>query len=285
MDGKDDLNVKIAILGSAGQLGSGIFKTFHDKKNITAVPYTRTDIDITDFQRTHERLKNDTPDMIINCAAYNRVDSAETETKQAFLVNAFAVGELAKLCNALRIPLVHFSTDYVFGQNKNRTTPYFETDAPAPINVYGESKLKGEQLVSENCEKYFIIRTSGLYGQNGRNFVHTMLSRAKTHRETKVVSDQIITPTWTRDIIDVLENIIFSNEYGIYHVTPHGETSWHGFAKRIFEKAHPSHICIPCTSQEYPLPAQRPSYSVLKSAKTAPQRTWEESLDAYLSSL
>ena len=277
--------MKIAILGSAGQLGSDIFKTFHDTNNITAVPYARTDIDITHFQKTRERLKNDTPDMIINCVAYNRVDSAETEAKQAFLVNAFAVGELAKLCKDMDIPLVHFSTDYIFGQNKNRAKPYVETDTPAPINRYGESKLKGEQLIAENCAKYFIIRTSGLYGQSGRNFVHTMLSRAKTHSETKVVNDQIVTPTWTQDIIDVLNDIIFSNMYGIYHVTPRGETSWHGFAKRIFEKAHPAHACVPCTSAEYPLPARRPSYSVLESVKIVPKRRWEESLDAYLASL
>ena len=276
--------MNIVLLGAHGQLGSEIAGARY-ALNARILPFTRSVLDITDFPKMQKTLLKEAPDMVINSAAYTRVDDAETEKEHAFLVNATAVGELAKLCGDMDIPLVHFSTDYVFGGEQDRKTPYTETDQPSPINRYGESKLKGEELIAENCKKYFIIRTSGLYGRNGQNFVKTMIARAKTQGHTKVVDDQITVPTWTHDILDALPDILASREYGIYHVTPNGHTSWFEFAKKIFETANPAHLCIPCASRDYPLPAKRPFYSVLKSAKISPRRSWEESQSAFLQSL
>ena len=275
--------MKIALLGASGQLGSEFLKHFTRHSDIT--PYTRKTFDITDFQKAQQALKQDKPGIVINCTAYNRVDDAETNTEKAFLINAFSVENLAKICADLDIPLVHFSTDYVFGKDFKHKKPYTESSKPGPLNIYGKSKLKGEELIKQNCSKHFIIRTAGLYCLSGNNFVKTMLRFAKEKDEIKVVDDQITAPTWTQDIIDLLHGIITSENYGFYHITPKGETSWYNFAQEIFKITGAKVKCVPCTTKEYPLSAKRPAYSVLESTKTAPKRTWQESLNACLKTL
>jgi dTDP-4-dehydrorhamnose reductase len=226
------------------------------------------------------------PDVVINCAAYNLVDRAESEPDAAFAVNALGVRTLAAICRDLDCTLVHFSTDYVFGLEAGRATPYHETDAPGPLSVYGLSKLTGEYLVRALCPKHVVIRTCGLYGVSGSggkggNFVETMLRLVEQRRPLRVVSDQICTPSYTVDVADAAARLLASGGQGIYHLTNSGSCSWHQFAAAIFELAGVKVDLTAITTQEYGAAAGRPAYSVLAS-RLPPLRGWRDALAAYL---
>jgi dTDP-4-dehydrorhamnose reductase len=280
--------VKYAVLGAAGQLGRDLLPRLPGE----AVPLTRADADLTDPASLRAALERVRPDVVVNCAAYNFVDRAESEPEAAFRVNAWAVRDLAGVCRDLGCLLVHFSTDYVFGLDDSRRTPYLETDAPGPVSAYGLSKLVGEYLVRALCPRHLLIRTCGLYGVwgvggKGGNFVETMLRLAGEGRPLRVVADQVCTPSYAADVAAGAAALIESGRTGLYHLTSGGSCSWHEFADAIFTLAGVRADLTPITSREYGAAARRPAYSVLDGGAAAragagPLRPWREALAAYL---
>ncbi|OGB86874.1 dTDP-4-dehydrorhamnose reductase [candidate division WOR-1 bacterium RIFCSPLOWO2_02_FULL_46_20] len=280
--------MKIAIIGADGQLGTDLSKVIAKDEQI---PLTINDIDITNKEKTFAVLKKHAPDVVINTSAYHQVDKCEEELQPAFAVNTFGVKYLARACREIGSTLVHISTDYVFDGGKDR--PYLETDMPNPQSVYAISKLAGEQCVKYVLDKYFIVRSSGLYGEagclgkGGGNFVEGMLKRATSQSEIKVVTDEVLAPTYTLDLANKIYELIRTRHYGLYHIVNHGQCSWHEFAVKIFELLG-RHITIhKITAKEFITIARRPKYSVLKNEglarlKMDNLRSWQDALKAYL---
>lgn len=263
---------RIAIIGADGQLGTDLVKTLQSDSHIELFPLTHKDIEITDEGIVKKVLDAISPNIVINTAAFHRVDDCETYIDKAFLVNVFAQKKLACYCAEKNQTLVYISTDYVFGLDTQRVTPYKEIDAPGPLNVYGLSKLTGEYFTRYICKKYFIIRSCGLFGSTpssvkGGNFVETMLKLAKEKGHIRVVDDQILTPTYTVDLAKQMHKLITTEHYGLYHITPQGECSWYEFAKEIFHLTKTKVKLTPVTSKEFYTPAKRPKYSVLENAE------------------
>jgi dTDP-4-dehydrorhamnose reductase len=256
------------------------------------VPLTRVQADLTQPDTLRAALTQLRPDVVVNCAAYNFVDKAENEPPAAVAVNAWAVRDLALVCRDLGCTLVHFSSDYVFGLDEGRRTPYVEGDAPGPVSVYGLSKLAGEYLVRALCPRHFVIRTCGLFGVwgsggKGGNFVETMLRVAGQCKPLRVVADQTCTPSYTVDVAAATAALVATGRHGLYHLTNGGATTWHDFAAAIFELAGVRADLTPITSREFGAAARRPGYSVLAPAAYAaaglpPLRPWREALAAYL---
>lgn len=277
-----------AVLGAAGQLGREFCKRLSG--NVTAL--TRERIDLNRPEMVRRVLLDLRPDVLINCAAFNLVDRAETESVAAFAVNTHGVREMARACREIDCTLVHFSTDYVFGLDAARRTPYAESDAPGPINVYGTSKLASEYLLRSCCPKHFVIRTCGLYGVwgsggKGGNFVETMLRLAQAGKPLRVVADQVCTPTYAADLANAVLGLIATKRYGLYHLTNNGACSWYEFARAIFELGGIRADLTPIPSTDYPAPARRPFYSVLdtslyESLHVSPLRPWRTALEGYL---
>jgi dTDP-4-dehydrorhamnose reductase len=228
------------------------------------------------------------PDVVVNCAAYNFVDRAETEPEAALEINAWGPRELALICRDLDCVLVHFSTDYVFGLESGRRQPYAVTDAPGPVSVYGLSKLAGEYLVRSLCPKHFLIRTCGLYGVwgsggKGGNFIETMLRFANQGKAIRVVDDQTCTPSYTFDVASAAVILMQTQRFGLHHLTNSGSCTWHEFAQTIFEAAGLQPSLMAITSREFGAAACRPGYSVLApSGDLPPIRPWREAVAAYL---
>lgn len=259
--------IKTLIIGADGMLGFDLCKVFPD-----AVKLTHKDIDITDREQVLESIRKINPNLVINAAAYTDVDGCEDKQELALQVNGYGPGYIAEACNEIDATLVHFSTDYVFDGSKNE---YLESDTPDPINVYGHSKLLGEQKIAENLDDYRIIRISWLFGTHGKNFVETMLRLSGEMAQVRVVNDQFGKPTYTVDLANKITEIA-ELEAGIYHVTNEGICSWYEFASAVIGNT------IPCTSEEFPRKARRPKYSVLVNTKTKLMRHWEEALKDYL---
>jgi dTDP-4-dehydrorhamnose reductase len=282
--------VSIAIIGAAGQLGRDLCTRLGDE----AVPLTHRDVDLIDRSSLRGVLTNlsPAPRTVVNCAAFNHVDDAETRPADAFAVNVFGVRELSLICRELNCVLVHFSTDHVFGIDCDRREPYDELAVPGPLSVYGLSKLAGEYFVRANCPRHFIVRTCGLYGLygsggKGRNFVETMARLAAERRPIRVVNDQTCTPTYTADLAEAVWQLLGTDAFGLYHWTNGGSCTWYEFACEIFRQAGLSAECSPITTEQYGARAARPSYSVLATAKFqqlgfAPPRHWTQALGAYL---
>jgi dTDP-4-dehydrorhamnose reductase len=228
----------------------------------------------------------------VNCAAYNFVDKAETDRETAFKVNELGVHSLADACASASARLVHFSTDYVFGDNATRHASYSEEDPPGPVSYYGETKLAGEQSVFDASLANLVIRTCGLYGVwgsggKGGNFVETMLRLAGQGKPLRVVNDQRCTPSYTSDVADATVQLIARGASGLFHVTNSGDCTWFEFAAEIFRLSGLKPDLTPITSAEFGAAAKRPAYSVLSTAKLAsflgnPLRPWQEALAAYL---
>lgn len=259
--------IKTLILGAGGMLGYDLCKIFPD-----AVKLTHKDIDITDRELVLKSVRKIKPELVINAAAYTDVDGCEDRQELALQVNGYAPGYIAEVCNEIAATLVHFSTDYVFDGSKKE---YTESDIPHPINVYGSSKLLGEQKIAENLDDYRIIRISWLFGTHGKNFVETMLRLSGEMAQVRVVNDQFGKPTYTVDLANKITEIA-ELEAGIYHVTNEGVCSWYEFASAVINNT------VPCTSEEFPRKARRPKYSVLVNTKTEPMRHWKEALKDYL---
>ena len=279
--------MRVLVIGASGQLGTDLVKVMDDWD---LVPMTHADLDICDFVYARKVLEEKKPNIVINTAAFNRVDDCEEEVSKAFWVNAFAVRNLAKICADLDCVLVHISTNYVFDGRKGE--PYAEDAPPNPLSVYGTSKLVGEYFVRNICPRHFVIRTSGLYGvagsrAKGGNFVETMIRLAEEGRPIRVVNDQVLTPTYTRDLAEKIEELIQTEVYGLYHITNSGECSWYEFAAKIFELLDLNPDLGPTTTAEYGAQARRPAYAVLarnklKELELNDLRPWQEALEAYL---
>jgi len=273
---------KILILGSQGMLGQDLVKIF---SGLDLILWDKEEIDITDKVQVETKIKDLKPDIIINCAAYTNVDGCESNMGLATMVNGLAVGYLVDFCQQINAVLVQISTDYVF-DGKNQGGYAEDSQAFAPVNVYGASKLLAEKAILGKLEKYYLIRTSWLYGQHGKNFVDTILRSAKEKSELKVINDQFGKPTYTIDlakqILYILDNDL---AFGIYHVTNEtkaGGITWFDFAQKIIGLAGLKVVVKPCTTAEYPLPAKRPAYSAINNTKLPPLRNWEDALKEYL---
>ncbi|HUI41266.1 MAG TPA: dTDP-4-dehydrorhamnose reductase [Terriglobia bacterium] len=256
--------MKVLLIGALGQLGSDLPRVLRAD---TLVPLSHSDIEITDPTSVRRAFEQHRPEVVINTAAFHRVDDCETEIERAFQVNAFAVRTLAQACRQCSAVLVHFSTDYVFDGEK--TEPYAETDSPRPLSVYGASKLAGEYLLEATLDRHFLVRTCGLYGAGGSrskggNFVETMLRLAAHGKPIRVVSDQVVTPTYTADLARKVGQLITSEAYGLYHITNGGACSWFEFAGAIFELAGVEADLHPISSAAFGAAARRPAYSVMR---------------------
>ena len=279
--------MRVVMIGANGQLGSDLVSlgTAWD-----LIPLTRRELDICDFVHCRTVLSGARPDLVINTAAFNRVDDSEDEPSSAFWANTYAVHNLARICGELDYRLLHISTDYVFGGEKR--IPYTEEDPPNPLNVYGVSKLAGEYFVRDLCPKHFVVRTSGLYGVAGSrgksgNFVETMIRLAKEGRPIRVVDDQVLTPTYTHDLAQKIKELSDTEAYGLYHITNAGHCSWHEFAARIFALLGLNPDFEPTTTAAFGAKARRPAYSVLAHRNLQAigidiLRPWTEALEAYL---
>jgi dTDP-4-dehydrorhamnose reductase len=280
--------MRTVVLGAPGQLGRDLVPRLGGE----VVPLGRADADLTDAPNLRARLTDLRPDVVVNCAAYNFVDQAESEPGAAFAVNAWAVRDLAAVCRDLDCTLVHFSTDYVFGLDGTRTTPFTEADAPGPVSAYGLSKLAGEYLVRGTCPKHIVIRTCGLYGVwgsggKGGNFVETMLRVAGQGKPLRVVNDQRCTPSFTADVAATTADLIATRAHGLYHVTNGGDCTWYELAREIFRVSGVNADLTPITSAEFRAAARRPPYSVLSNDRLRTvgvglPRPWPDALAAYL---
>ena len=258
----------VLVTGSNGQLANCIKDIEKQYEGLNIIYTDYQELNICDSNQLDAFFKsNQKIDYCINCAAYTAVDKAEIEFDKAFEINATGAKNLAIVCSEQGVVLIHISTDFVFDGQK--TEPYNESDTANPINVYGASKLKGEVEIKQTLETYFIIRTSWLYSEHGNNFMKTMLKLAETRDEISVVSDQIGAPTYGRDLSKFLIEIITSssNNFGVYHYSNEGQTSWCGFAKAILEPYEHATSVIPILSSQHPRAAIRPKYSVLNIEK------------------
>jgi dTDP-4-dehydrorhamnose reductase len=277
-----------ALIGAGGQLGQELCVAFGS--NVTPVP--RESLDLARPEMIGPVLEQFHPRGVISCAAYNHVDRAESEAQAAFAVNALGVRELARCCRALDCPLVHFSTDHVFGLDVGHNRPYQETDTPGPASVYGASKLAGEYFARALCPKHYVIRTCGLYGHRGSggkgtNFVEAILRRARTGAGLRVVDDQRCTPTSAADLARAVAPLIDTGAYGLYHITNSGSCTWFEFAAAILAEADMRVEVQPISSAAYAAAARRPGYSVLDCNRydrlgLAARRPWREALAEYL---
>lgn len=269
--------MKVLVTGANGMLGSDLCPMLEDA-GFEVIETTIDELDITDEKNVDAVINDVKPDYVIHCAAYTNVDKAEEEFDTAELINAKGTENIAKACKKNDSVLVYISTDYVFDGEKN--TPYIPADKTNPINAYGLTKLHGEQAVQEICDKYYIMRTSWLYGHHGKNFVETMISIAN-NPEVKVVDDQTGCPTWTVDLADAIITLLDEEaDYGIYHACGGGSTSWYGFAKEIYNLMKLDVNLKPCTTADFPRPAKRPEYSIMDNDGLL--RDWKLALNEYI---
>jgi dTDP-4-dehydrorhamnose reductase len=284
--------MRVLIIGVNGQLGTDLHRAL---KDFEVVPLAHADIEITDMTSVKKSLKKHKPDVVINTAAFVRVDDCEVEMDRAFLVNALGARNVAVVAQELGARLVHISTDYVFGgEGQPRSTPYTEFDTPAPLNTYGRSKLAGEESVRNLCLRHFIVRSSALFGVagasgKGGNFVETMLRLAKERDELGVVKDQVFSPTYTKDLARKITQLINTEYYGTFHITNKGACSWYEFTQEILRLAKLKTPVVPITSDQYPQKAKRPHYSILDNYHLRllgmdDLRPWQEALEDYMRS-
>jgi dTDP-4-dehydrorhamnose reductase len=270
----------ILVVGNKGMLGQELMALLGDAARGVDVG----EIDITDLDSVQRVLLTLKPRVVVNAAAYTNVDGCESNVELAMQVNGEGVAHLAMISKEIGAKLVQVSTDYVFDGGKG--TPYQEDDAPAPLSIYGESKLAGEMNTAFNPD-HLIVRTQWLYGHAGKNFVETMLKLGPERGELRVVDDQIGSPTWTYDLAQAIKALIDKDCRGTYHAANAGFVSWCGFATEIFRLAGLSVKAHAIPTSEYPLPAKRPLYSTLDCSKLiqdtgfAPQ-PWQEALKRYL---
>jgi dTDP-4-dehydrorhamnose reductase len=283
--------LKIAIIGSNGQLGSELCEQLEEKHQVIGL--THADIDIIKIDQVKTVLTEINPEVIINTAAYHNLPECEKNPDISFQVNAIGALNLAKTATDIGSVLVQFSTDYVFDGEKRE--PYLEKDLTNPLNIYAMTKLNGEILIKNYCPRFFIIRTSGLYGKTvcrakGSNFITTMEKAAIQRDVVKVVNDEILTPTPVFEIAQNTARLIETEGFGLYHMTCEGQCSWFEFAGVIFKELKLKTPLISCTSDEFPSEIKRPSYSVLenhklKSVNLNHMTHWKDALIKYLRKL
>lgn len=277
----------VAVTGAAGQLGAELCRQLGPQ----AVALDRATLDVADAEAVHYVLRKMRPTAVFNPAAYTKVDLAEDEPEQAAAINVQAVQNLADVCREIDCPLVHFSTDYVFGAESPSPRPWREDDPVSPLGVYAQTKLAGEER-ARTWHKHFVVRTCGLYGHPGRwhtgpNFVDTMLRLGRQRPKLRIVFDQICTPSFTRDVAAAALFLAQTGAYGTYHVTNTGAVAWCDFARQVFKIAGLNVDIEPITAAEYGAKAPRPSYSVMDTGKYGALggpalRSWDAALADYL---
>lgn len=275
--------IHVLVTAKDGQLGQCFQSLAVKHPNIQFVFKSSSDLDITNTANIEDALKDHTFDYCINCAAYTAVDKAEEAIELADKVNHIGAKLLAESCKKFNVTLIHVSTDFVF--DGKATVPYLEDDITNPLGVYGKTKLAGEQAISNVLENYFIIRTSWLYSEYGNNFLKTMLRLSKERNEIGVVGDQVGSPTYARDLADMILRLIESKNtsYGVYHYSNKGVVSWYDFAKEIFKLSDSSITLNKIETKDYPTAAIRPKYSVLHTERISKLLdlkipNWKESL-------
>ena len=276
--------MKVLVTGANGQLGYDVVKELQ-RQNIECYGASRQDFDIVDFEVMEKFITNYMPDAVIHCAAYTAVDKAEDEQGLCQLVNASATENIAEICKKINAKMLYISTDYVFDGTKDGF--YEVDDKPNPINVYGKTKLIGEQVVQRILEKYYIVRISWVFGEHGNNFVKTMLRLGRKYKELNVVADQYGSPTYTADLAPLLVDMIQTEKYGIYHATNEEVCTWAEFAEEIFKIAGMDVKVNYITAAEYPTRAKRPINSRLNKEKLnrnnfSKLRNWDEALKEFL---
>ncbi len=276
--------MKILIIGSKGMLGQELAKVFADQE---LTLWDRDEIDITKPEDYGLKITEVGPDLIINAAAMNDVDGIEADDTMAKLVNGNAVGSIADICSILGILMVHYSTDYVFAGTKKEG--YTENDVPEPVSKYGETKLLGERVLKQTTSEYYLIRTSRLFGAASpmpgtkASFVDKILEKAKAGGEISLVDEEVSAPTYVVDLAKRTREILAARKpYGIYHVTNSGSCTWYGFGTKVLELAGLTVPVKAVPGSDFPRPAKRPAFSVLKNTKLEPMRPWEEALAEYL---
>ncbi len=282
-----DILRRVVVIGASGQLGSDIVKALY---GIETVGVDHAMVDIESPASISSALAHHRPSLVINTAAFHNVERCETHAERAFSVNTVAVESLASICDAAGIALAHISTDYVF--DGAASSPYDEKAAAHPMNIYGASKYAGELTLSIKTKRFFIFRTSGLYGLRGSStkgytFVERMLEQARSGRPLRVVDDIVHAPSYTVQVAGGIRRILEGGQFGIYHVTNAGETTWYDFAVEILKMSGVAASVERTTSDAFPSYARRPRYSVLanaamEKAKIEPLPDWQEGLRAYL---
>lgn len=284
--------MKIAVIGANGQLGSDICYEFSISGH-NVIKLNHSDIEITNIDSVSNTLKEISAKIVVNTAAMHHVEKCENDPLLSYSVNGIGARNLSFICNDNDSVLIHISTDYVFDGKKS--TPYTESDCALPLNVYGNTKVSGEQFVQSTAKKYFILRTSGLYGHNpcrakgGLNFVDLMKKLAKEKPEIRVVDDEILTPTSTKEIAKQIVELSNSEAFGLYHATAEGSCSWYEFAKKIFELTEIQANLNIASPGEFPMKVLRPKYSVLENENLKKSglnlfKQWDDALKDYLGS-
>jgi dTDP-4-dehydrorhamnose reductase len=282
--------MKIAIIGVQGQLGCDVREAF-ERAGDNVFPLSHADIEITDIDSVSKCLKAIRPDLVVNTAAFTNVPLCETRKDEAFLINAEAAKNVACIASDIRARLFHISTDYVFDGNGER--PYIESDKTGPINVYGATKLAGENFIKAVAERYCIFRVSGIYGKHpcrgksGENFVQMMLRYAREKSEVRVVDDEVLTPTATAEIARQIIAMKDEDASGIFHATAEGHCSWYEFAREIFRMMNIKTQLSKADPNEFSSVVKRPKYSVLenkrlKDVRVNKFRHWQDGLKEYL---
>lgn len=254
--------MKVLVTGATGQLGWDVVKELK-KRNIECCGTGSKELDITDREAVMRFIEDYHPDAVIHCAAYTAVDRAEDEPEKCWDVNVNGTAYVAEACRAIDAKMVYISTDYVFGDDGDK--PHEVDDPVHPLNVYGQTKWEGEEVVRRSLQKYFIVRISWVFGEHGNNFVKTMLRLGQTHKEISVVADQFGAPTYTVDLAPLLCDMIETEKYSTYHACNSGCCSWAEFAEEIFKDAHMDVKVIPIQTKEYPTKARRPKNSRLST--------------------
>jgi dTDP-4-dehydrorhamnose reductase len=279
--------MKILVTGSSGQLGTDVVEILRGTHDVLA--RKRTDLDIADPIAVEKVVESFTPAIVVNCAAYTRVDDCEEQRQLAFTANVTGPKNLALCVSSYGGKLIHISTDYVFDGNRTAPNPYVEEDEPAPVSYYGQTKLEGERVIRELTEHCIIVRTAWLYGAAGRNFLKTILRLTiqDPKKKLKVVNDQFGSLTWSCRLGQQIARLIEIDGQGIYHATAGGYSSWYDVAATFLKQIGLPHNVHPCTSAEYPTRAVRPRNSILENRRLKREeihcmRPWQEDLEEFI---
>ena len=274
--------MKILVTGASGMLGKALVPCL-EARGHTVRGMAKDELDVTNYMQVMDLVTQAKPDLVVHPAAYTKVDQAEAEPELAYLINGYGTENIAVACDAIGVPMLYVSTDYVFDGEQTRA--YQPWDHTNPLSIYGKSKYAGEQAIMQHLKRFYIVRTSWLYGPYGKNFVETILGLAEDKKTLRVVSDQFGTPTCTLTLSEVVADLIATDRWGIYHATDGGITNWFEFARAI---VHGKGVeVVPIETKDMPRPATRPKYSVLD--KTTLIHTigremvpWQEALESYL---
>jgi dTDP-4-dehydrorhamnose reductase len=279
--------MKILITGANGQLAKE-FQQMLKEYNYEVTALDREKLDISLSDRVKETFAQYAPDIVLNCAAYNFVDNAETDFESAYAVNALGVKNLALMCRQHKVLFIHFSSDYIFDGLKENF--YAEDDKPNPVNSYGKTKLAGETFLQEESDNFLLFRVSWVFGEGKQNFLYKLLEWAKKNKTLKIVYDQISVPTFTKDIVTLTMLAVSKRMRGVYHLTNSGYASRYEVARYFFERMGLDNLVLPVGSGYFPVPARRPFFSAMSNLKLSGELNiaipdWKLGIDRYVESL